>query len=130
MNKPGVLIKTVVILLHALMGWGYCGALVGIGRQHFAMPTTLVIHAIGAPIGFALISWLYFRKFSYTPPLQTAFIFLAVVMGLDAFIVAPVMEKSYAMFASLLGTWIPFALIFASTYFTGLLVTRKSAPTA
>jgi hypothetical protein len=30
------------------------------------------------------------------------------------------------MFASLLGTWIPFTLIFLSTYLTGLVVTRRA----
>ena len=42
------------------------------------------------------------------------------VIGLDATVVAPVFEKSYAMFASILGRWLPFLSIFAATYFTGL----------
>jgi hypothetical protein len=40
-------------------------------------------------------------------------------MTMDATIVAPVFEKSYAMFASILGTWLPFPSIFVATYFTG-----------
>jgi hypothetical protein len=32
--------------------------------------------------------------------------------------------RSFEMFTSLLGTWIPFALIFASTYLTGLLTPK------
>jgi hypothetical protein len=40
-------------------------------------------------------------------------------MVMDAFVVAPLLERSYAMFASALGTWIPFALIFGSTYAVG-----------
>jgi hypothetical protein len=44
---------------------------------------------------------------------------LGVVVFLDFFLVAPVWEKNYAMFSSVLGTWIPFALIFAATYLTG-----------
>jgi len=34
--------------------------------------------------------------------------------------VAHIIEKSLAMFEPLLGTWIPFCLIFASTYLIGL----------
>ena len=83
------------------------------------MHATLVLHAVGAPVGFALISLLYHRKFAFTSPLQTALAFLGIVVALDLFLVAPVFEKNYAMFASALGTWIPFALIFAATYFTG-----------
>jgi hypothetical protein len=36
-----------------------------------------------------------------------------------ALVVAPLFERSFAMFASVLGTWIPFALIFLSTYLVG-----------
>jgi hypothetical protein len=34
-------------------------------------------------------------------------------------------NRSFEMFTSLLGTWIPFALIFFSTYLTGSAVTSK-----
>jgi hypothetical protein len=46
-------------------------------------------------------------------------------MLVDGGVIAPFAEKSYAMFACLLGTWIPFALIFASIGLTGWLVTRN-----
>jgi hypothetical protein len=116
----------VTMLLHALAGWAYCGLLIGVGRRFLSMPATLAIHAIGAPIGFALLSLLYFKRFACTTPLQTAVVFLSVVVAMDVFLVAPVFERSYAMFASPLGTWIPFALIFAATYLTGLAVAPRS----
>ena len=122
MDQPRLFWKGVVLSAHGLVGWAYCGVLIGVGRRYLPLSTTLVVHAIGAPAGFALVSFLYFRKFAYTSPLQTAAIFLALVVGLDLFLVAPVFEKSFAMFASPLGTWIPFALIFAATYATGWLV--------
>lgn len=50
----------------------------------------------------------------------------AFVIGLDATVVAPVFEKSYAMFASILGRWLPFPSIFAATYLMGLWVTGRS----
>ena len=89
------------------------------------MQTTLVIHAIGAPVGFAVISLFYFRKFGFSSPIRTATLFLSIVITLDLLLVAPVFEKSFAMFASVLGTWIPFALIFAATYVTGLLTAKR-----
>jgi len=46
-------------------------------------------------------------------------------MVVDFFVVALLINKSLAMFASPLGTWIPFALIFASTLVTGSLLSRK-----
>lgn len=84
------------------------------------LDNTLVIHAIGAPIFFAVISLIYFRKFNYTTPLQTAVIFIAFVIAMDFFVVALLINRSFEMFTSLLGTWIPFALIFTSTVLTGV----------
>jgi hypothetical protein len=40
--------------------------------------------------------------------------------------VALVILRSLEMFTSLLGSWIPFALIFGSTWLTGLWVTRQT----
>jgi len=127
MKEPGRLYRTAVIAVHALVGWAYCGTLIGIGRHLLPLHTTLVVHAIGAPVGFVVISLFYYRRFGHASPLQTAIAFLGIVIALDLFLVAPVIEKNYAMFTSPLGTWIPFALIFAATYFTGrsFEVTRK-----
>jgi len=58
--------------------------------------------------------------------MQTAGAFLGVVVALDLFLVAPIFETSYAMFSSVLGTWIPFVLIFAATYLTGRFTSPKS----
>jgi len=110
-----------IILAHGLLIWILCGATIGIGRSIFTMQTTLIVHAIGAPVFAFLVSLLYFKKFRYTSPFQTAFSFLVFVMAMDAFLVAPVFEKSFAMFRSVLGAWIPFGLIFFATFFTGLL---------
>jgi hypothetical protein len=46
-------------------------------------------------------------------PKQTAIILA------HAFVVAMLINHSFEMFASPLGTWLPFMLIFASTYLTG-----------
>jgi hypothetical protein len=56
--------------------------------------------------------------------LEVASAFTAIVMLLDAVIAAGVVQGRFAMFASLVGTWLPFALIFAPTYATGRLVWR------
>jgi hypothetical protein len=49
-------------------------------------------------------------------------------MLLDFFVVALMVLHSLDMFASLLGTWIPFALIFISTWLTGLFTIRSFRP--
>jgi hypothetical protein len=97
-----------------------------IGTSVMDLQTTLILHAIGAPIIFTIISLIYFNWFNYTSPLQTALIFVSFVILVDFFVVALVINRSLEMFASPLGTWIPFALIFTSTYVTGLLTLRSS----
>ena len=116
--------KTTIVLAHAFVGWMLCAATMGIGMAVTTLDNTLVIHAIGAPIFFAIVSLVYFRKFNFTTPLQTAVIFVAFVIAMDFFVVAMLINRSFEMFTSLLGTWIPFALIFTSTYLTGMLIER------
>jgi hypothetical protein len=121
--------KIVTILIHAFVGWALCAATMGIGMATTSMQNTLIIHAIGAPIYFFAVSWFYFKKFSYTAPLQTALIFVGFVIVVDFFVVALLINRSLEMFASLLGTWIPFALIFASTYLTGIVLAKNARST-
>ena len=91
----------------------------GIGMNTISMEATLIIHLIGAPIIFGLISFWYFKKFNFTSPIKTALIFISIVIIMDAGLVAPVLEGSYDMFKSPLGTWFPFILIFLSTLIIG-----------
>jgi hypothetical protein len=111
--------RILIILIHAFIGWTLCAATMGIGMIVTSVNNALIIHAIAAPIFFAIVSLVYFRKFNFTTPLQTAALFIAFVIAMDFFVVAMLINRSFEMFASLLGTWIPFALIFASTYLTG-----------
>jgi hypothetical protein len=45
---------------------------------------------------------------------------------MDFFVVALVIEQSLAMFASIIGTWLPFVLIFMATYLAGRYITARS----
>lgn len=113
-----------IVMLHALVLWALCGATIGIGRALVGIETTLIIHALAVPVFASSISFFYFKKFSHFAPLATAALFTGFVIALDAGLVAPVFEKNFAMFRSVLGTWIPFGLIFVSTLVTGLVLRR------
>lgn len=117
----------VVILAHAFVGWVLCGAIMLIGRSVTSLQTTLIIHAIGVFVIFAIIGLNYFKRFNYTTPLQTAIIFVSFVILMDVFIVALLIEKSFEMFRSILGTWIPFIFIFKATYLVGLYTLHRRA---
>ncbi len=58
-----------------------------------------------------------------SPP---ASIFVGFVILVDFFLVALIINKSMDMFASFIGTWLPFMLIFTATYLTGIYVSRQA----
>ena len=118
--------RAIIILVHAFVGWALCTASMVIGMATMSLQGALIVHAVGAPIFFCVVSLVYFTRFNYTTPLQTALIFVCFVIVVDFFLVALLINKSLDMFASLLGTWIPFALILASTFLTGLYVTKRA----
>lgn len=115
-----------VVTLFGLLGWALCGAIVFIGMAITTEQTALIAHAMGAPVIFATISWIYFTKFAYTRPLTTALAFVAIVVFMDFFLVALVINRSLEMFESILGTWFPWVLIILSTYMTGQVVETRS----
>jgi hypothetical protein len=112
--------KILIILLYSFLGWAFCAAIMGIGQAYLPMGKVLIIHVIFGPLAFAFLSWHYHRHFHYTHPLPTALIFVSFIMLMDFFLVALIILKSLDMFRSPLGTWIPFGLIFLSTYMAGL----------
>jgi hypothetical protein len=108
--------KRVALVAHAFVGWATCGATIELGRQVFSMQTTLILHAVVAPLAFAALAWRYVRAYPRASSVAVSGTMFSVVVGLDAFFVAPFLEHSYAMFHSVLGTWIPFGLILVASY--------------
>lgn len=113
------------VLFFGFIGQLGCWGLMIGGQSITTLDNALIIHAIGAPIIFALVSFVYFKKLNYTNPLITGITFLAVVVFMDFFIVSLLINKNFDMFLSPLGTWIPFTLIFTSTYLTGTFVRNR-----
>lgn len=118
--------KSVTIAAHAFAGWLLCGATIGIGFNLTTEHTALVAHAVAAPIIFGALSWNYFRRFRFTSPIATAMLFLGITMFLDFFFVALLVQRNLVMFTSVLGTWLPFGLIFLSTYVVGRTTTPRA----
>jgi hypothetical protein len=127
MEKSIMKMKTIATAsLHAFIGWLLCAATMGISSSLTSMSNALYIHATLAPIFFFIISVYYFKKYGHLSPLQTAFFFTAFVMFVDFLFIAFIILRSLDMFRSFVGTWIPFILIFSSTYLAGISINRKS----
>jgi hypothetical protein len=115
-----------IVLAHAFAGWLLCFAAMGIGMATMPLETALIVHAAAAPILFAIVSWAYFTKFRLTKPVTTAAIFVGFVILADFFVVGLLINRSLAMFTSIVGTWLPFTLIFLSTWITGWVIDRRA----
>ena len=115
-------VGVISVIVFGLIGQMGCWGLMIGGQAITTLDNALIIHAVGAPFVFALVSFIYFKKLNHTTPLITAICFAAIVILMDFFIVALLINQSFDMFLSPIGTWIPFALIFASTYLTGSLL--------
>ena len=118
--------RNAALVGHAVVGWAACGATIAVGRQFLSMSNTLIVHTVVAPVVFALLSMHFFRDYRDTTPLKTGLVLVAIVIGLDAFVVAPIIEHSYAMFRSPLGTWIPFASMWLASFLVGHLRTTTA----
>ena len=128
--KPSGIIKSIVILAFGLAIWAACGAVMFAGLALTSLTAAIWIHLAAAPLIAAGVSGLYFSRFSFTSPLAAVALFTSIVILMDVLVVALLIEQSFAMFGSLLGTWIPFTLIFAATYFTGRRTEEASEFTA
>lgn len=117
--------KIAIIGIHAFIGWALCTASMGISMAITTVQNAMIIHASAAPIIYTAVSLSYFKKFNFTKPLQTGLIFLGFVIIMDFFIVAMLVLKSFDMFFSPLGTWIPFLLIFSTTYIVGRITLKR-----
>lgn len=113
--------KWLILLAHAFVLWALCAAVMGVGMALMPLETALVVHAAVAPVIAIAVTSFYYWKFNHSKPLQSAIFFVLFIIIMDAVIVAMVINKSFAMFESFLGTWLPFILIFTASLLTGLL---------
>lgn len=112
---------------HALVGWVLCGAVMYAALAVTTPPRAVVIHALAVPLIFAAIALFYFRRPDAWSPAAAAAAFLAIVVAMDVFVVALLIQKSFEMFQSVRGSWLPFTLIFASTWWTGRAIRRTAS---
>ena len=107
------------VLVHALVVWAICGAIMFIGMATTTMSVTLTVHAIAAPLASGHMALRYHRKHRHFPPIWVAAFFVGTALFVDFFLVAMVIERSFEMFASFTGLWLPMILIFIAAYLAG-----------
>ncbi|MBR0777561.1 hypothetical protein JQ625_22240 [Bradyrhizobium diazoefficiens] len=105
-----------------LLLWAACGAVMAFGRGLWGLHTALAVHLAAAPALAFLASAIHKLIAPEFDPKMRAAAMTALIILLDAGVVAPLFERSYAMFRSLIGTWLPFAAIFLASWAAGILV--------
>lgn len=114
------------LLACALVVWAFCGAIMGIGRAVTSLEATLMLHLVGAPLGAGVMAWVFHRFVGEVSPVGVAGTFVGVSLFLDLALVAPVFERSFEMFASVIGLWLPQALIFLAAWLVGRAAQRPA----
>jgi hypothetical protein len=109
----------------AVAGWAACGLTFATGRAALGVEAALAIHLVAAPFIGAAVTRLLWRHPRHPGVAATAATVAGTAAFLDAIVVAPFMERSYAMFASPAGTWIPLALILAASAATAARLARR-----
>lgn len=115
------------LLAHGVVGWALCAAVMGGLLQIASTGVAIAVHAVAAPLIFAAVSYNYFRARGAREPIETAVVFVAIVALLDAGVIAALVLRDFAMFASFAGTWLPFALIFLATWIVGAMMSMMPA---
>ena len=119
--------RTLLVLFGlALAVWAFCGAIMGVGRAVTTLEITLAAHLVGAPLGAAVAAWAFYRLDGGVAPVTVAATFVGTALVLDAVLVAPVFEKSFEMFGSVIGLWLPLALIFLAAWAAGSWAERRT----
>jgi hypothetical protein len=102
--------------------WGACGATMAIGRRVWGLDTALRIHLAAAPFIAFVVSAIHKWMAPEFDSVLRATAMAGTTIVLDAVVAAPLFERSYAMFRSSIGTWLPFAAIFLVSWVGGILM--------
>ena len=107
-----------------LVLWAACGGVIGVGRRLWGLDTALLVHLAAAPVFAFIVSAAHKMLAPEFGSVLRATVLTGLIVILDAVVVAPFFERSYMMFRSVTGTWLPFAAIFLASLVAGTLVSN------
>jgi menaquinone-dependent protoporphyrinogen oxidase len=116
------------LLAHGVVGWSVCAGIMFGLLQVMNSTGAVIVHDIAVPIVFGAVAWHYFGRRGARSPLVAATTFALLTVALDSAIVAGLVQQSFAIYASLVGFWLPVALIFLVTWAVGGLMSTLPWP--
>ena len=113
------------------LGWGVatwlaCGFVFAGTRSLLGVDAAVAIHLVAAPFIASGATFLLWNHPRHPGVVGTALTLAGTAALLDVVVVAPFLERSYTMFESLPGTWIPLGLILAASATTAALLSRPA----
>ncbi len=108
-----------MLALHAAAGWAACAAIMGALLATTSLGVAFTVHALVAPIVFAIVARRYFHYRGAHEPLATAAWMAGLTALLDIVVVAGLIQRDAAMLRSVAGFWLPIALVFFVTWAVG-----------
>jgi hypothetical protein len=120
------LARITAVLLFGLIGWILSELTFYTSKFYLGSYLAVLIHFVLSPLLFIILAYIYFRYINLTGSLLTALIVTSILIVLDVFVVAMIIENSFRMFTNVMATWMPFLFVFLSIFLTGMNFNDKS----
>ncbi len=109
----------VALIVCGLFLWAWSAGVFAMGREIWPGDMPEAVRLSVSPAIAAAATLAHKIAAPDFPDLTRAAAFVGLVAILDALVLAPVVDRSYAIFRSAIGSWLPFAAIFLASYLTG-----------
>jgi hypothetical protein len=116
-----------VVVLFGLIAWAIGTATMWMTFWLASVKTGFAVRAIVAPIAFYLVSIQYFHRRHALRALFAAMLFACVELAADGAVALVVDARVYDIPRSLLGTWLPAALVLLVTWLTGIAMEQETS---
>ncbi len=129
---PGQALDHPARALSYWLGYGFFGATLSgafmtASLRLVGLTPTLVLHAFLAPALFTFLAVRYFKARGARDPLPTAIAWTSIVIALDLLLAGGI-ERSFEMFRSFAGAWLPYCSVFIVTWITGFVISTMPWP--
>ncbi len=116
------------VVEYGIVGWALCALTMTALLAIAPLGLAIAVHAVAAPLWFALLSARYHRADGARSAAGTAAAWTVIVAALDAVVVAGAVQHSVVLLTSVAGFWLPLALIFVASWLAGALTEMRPAP--
>jgi menaquinone-dependent protoporphyrinogen oxidase len=113
---------------YGAVAWALCAGTFAVLLAATSTGAAIALHAVAAPVWFAVLARRYQRADGARPPFTTALAWTAIVAVLDAFLVASGPPSRFVMFGSFTGFWLPLALGLLAAWGTGAIAAMLPLP--